>query len=178
MQPVMRCLWLAVIAAVLAACVSVPALPPSSEKPTIYTGRFAVSYIKDGATQREQGGFEWKIVATNHAEKTMQLSLLSPLGTTVALIALDPHKPAQLRASLTTPTQTDTAPDLDALMENTLGWRLPLSQLLPWIAKTPPTQSPADWQIAVASRHDSGLPRLMTANNPALELTVRLVFEP
>jgi outer membrane biogenesis lipoprotein LolB len=169
-----------VTALLLAACVSVPDMPSLEKKFVMHTGRFAISYQKDGAPQREQGGFEWKVQTdlTPFAAPAMQLALLSPLGNTVALIAFNPQAPSDKRASLTTPTQIEFAPDLPTLMQELLGWRLPLAELLPWLGKTSPAQPPEDWLIVVASRHPNGLPRLITASHEALNLQVRLVFEP
>jgi outer membrane biogenesis lipoprotein LolB len=164
----------------LAACVSVPNMPSLEKTFDLHTGRFSISYQKDGQPQREQGGFEWKIQSglAPGAATAMQLALLSPLGNTVALIAFDPQATADKRASLITPTQIDFAPDLATLMQDVLGWRLPLAELLPWLTKNSPSQSPDGWAMSVVSRHPSGLPRLITANHDAMGLQVRLVFEP
>lgn len=178
MQPLMNRRYLLVsCAVVLSACVTVPELPELTSKATIHTGRFAVSYQKDSVAQREQGGFEWKIQNQAGRDKAMQLTLLGPLGTSVALIALDPQTNAERRASLTTPLRTDYAPTLDLLMQRSLGWDLPLSELIAWLGKDEPQNAPADWNIKVLSRYDSGLPKLMTAENPALQINVRLIFE-
>lgn len=168
---------LAIIAMALTACVTVPNLPELISKPTVYTGRFAVSYLKDNITQREQGGFEWKIQNQTERDKAMQLTLLSPLGTSVALIALDPQTSAERRASLTTPLNTEYAPTLDILLQRTLGWSLPLTELIPWLGKDEPKSAPTNWKITVLSRYGSGLPKLMTAENTALQISVRLIFE-
>jgi outer membrane lipoprotein LolB len=160
------------------ACVSIPNQAGPEKQFKSHAGRFSINYQKDGIAQREQGGFEWKIQIDSPEEKAMQLSLLSPLGNTVVVIALNPSEPQiNQRASFTSPNQTAFAPDLDSLMQNTLGWRLPLTALLPWLEKSPPKQMPADWEIAVQSRHATDLPKLITANNERLNLSVRLVFE-
>jgi outer membrane biogenesis lipoprotein LolB len=163
----------------LAACVSVPNMLSLEKTFDLYTGRFSISYQKDGLLQREQGGFEWKIQSdlAPDAAAAMQLALLTPLGNTVALIAFNPQASADQRASLTTPTQIEFAPDLATLMQDVLGWRLPLTELLPWLAKASPKQSPDGWAISVVSRHPNGLPKLITANHDAMSIQVRLVFE-
>jgi outer membrane lipoprotein LolB len=165
------------LAAALTACVSAPELKAFNDKPTTYVGRFTVSYQKNGEPQREQGGFEWKIQPNRSTEQAMSLALISPLGSTLAVIAFDPQAKRAERASLTSPSLTDSAPDLESLMERNLGWRLPLADILPWVSTTPPAQTPANWVVAVPTRYGSGLPRLLTANNDALKLSVRLVFE-
>ncbi len=159
-----------------------------------YTGRFSLSYLKDGQQQREQGGFEWMVVQgvaprnavlssvkepiNSLSQTAMKLVLLAPLGNTIAVIALDPLAMASQRASISTPARSEYAADLDTLMQRTLGWRLPLLALLPWLNKGEPEQAPNGWQMSVASRFDTGMPRQITAINQALNLNVRLVFEP
>ncbi len=169
-------------ASLLTACVTAPTRPELTETPTLYSGRFSISFPKEGLTQREQGGFEWKIQSalapkTAEPEKAMQLSLLNPLGSIAAIIAYDPKASIDKRASFTSPLQTDYAPTLNVLMQRTLGWRLPLTELLPWLETTEPRSQPEKWAITVVSRFEGGLPKLLTAHNPALSISVRLVFE-
>jgi outer membrane biogenesis lipoprotein LolB len=168
---------LATWAFILSACVAAPKLPELSSNSTIYKGRFAVSYQKDNATQREQGGFEWKIQHFTQFDQAMQLTLLSPLGSAIAVIAIDPQSNADQRASLTTPLHTEYAPTLALLMQRTFGWGLPLSELIPWLAKDEPRDTPNNWKITVIDRYDNGLPKRMTAENTALHINVRLFFE-
>ena len=167
----------AVCAAWLLGCVSTPDTAELQLKPIVYAGRFTMSYQKLGTLAREQGRFEWKIQDTARDDKAMQLSLLSPLGTTLALIAYNPSADAAKRASFTSPINIEFAPDLDTLMHGLLGWQLPLAALTPWLSRTPPAQTLEDWKVSVLSRHDNGLPKIMTADNAVLQLSTRLVFE-
>jgi outer membrane biogenesis lipoprotein LolB len=178
------------LAMLASACVSVPELPEQDKKFKLHQGRFSVSYQKEGTAQREQGGFEWKIqtdgappsnrpddVKQDQQTKAMQLALLSPIGNTIAVIALDPAAQTSKRASFTSPNQLEYAPSIDVLMQNLLGWRLPLETLLPWLGTTSPSSLPSDWDIAVRSRHGNNMPKLITADNAILKLSIRLVFE-
>lgn len=217
----------------MSGCVTVPDLPShqnAAQVVTTVSGRFSISFERDGASQREQGAFEWKI---NHAkppsavsapasalsqtnpartpsrsnasffstssrtntvvaepvvpnlalrrqaasQPAMQLSLLSPLGNTLALLAYNPEAALAQRASIQTPQQRFVAADLDSLMSNTLGWRLPLLDLLPWLGQKTPSAAPQDWLINVNSRYDSDFPRLIVAQNKSQALNVRLVLD-
>jgi outer membrane biogenesis lipoprotein LolB len=156
----------------------------------VYAGRFSASYTKDGKPQRDQGRFEWKTLKASQnstdtgqpqlpdaSQSAMQIALLSPVGTTVAVIAYAPKAAAGERASLSTASHTYTAPDLDELMQNTLGWRLPLLGLLPWLATNAPPSAPPNWGVEVMSRQPSGMPKIIAAQNLSQGITVRLVFE-
>lgn len=88
------------------------------------TGRLSVNYEKDGKLETLSGKFTW--VQTAGA---VDVSLADPLGRTVAKITVTP--------SAATLTQTDgvarSAPDIDTLTAQTLGWSLPVSGLREWL---------------------------------------------
>lgn len=187
----------------LSACVSVPAALQTDSQPSLYTGRFAVTYALNHAVQREQGGFEWRIFTGSTQTQTqvqiqpqpqaspldapMQLLLTSPLGTTVAVLQFDPTALLTQRASLKTPQDRYFAPTLPALMQHTLGWELPLNALLPWLNAQPPdpvdidgtprARADTEWSIDVVSRHETGLPKIITLTHTGRAITARLVFD-
>lgn len=169
-------------ALLLSACITAPTPLQMEVKPSVHSGRFAVTYEMQGALQREQGGFEWRIfdalVSQNEASP-MQLLLTSPLGTTVAALQFDPTAALATRASLKTPQGTATAATLSDLMNKTLGWELPLQALLPWLGEVTPAPAAAlaDWGVAAVSRHENGLPRVLSAHNAARNISLRLVFD-
>lgn len=170
------------VALCLNACVSVPEFPAlDATKPQLYTGRFSINYLKEGALAREQGNFEWKIANVSLARNTsMQLSLLSPFNTVIALIALNPSASSEQRASLITPVQTVYATDLNRLMDTTLGWQLPLENILLWLNIDEPKEkeSLADgWTIEVINRHESKFPKLIIAKNEFKHITARIVLD-
>ncbi|MFB9240749.1 outer membrane lipoprotein LolB [Massilia antarctica] len=114
--------------ALLSACVTPANL--SSAKVAAYreaielSGRLTVNYQKDGQTETLTGKFSW-----NQAPDSVNVSLASPLGQTIATIKVTPDS--------ATLTQGDRAPrvarDIDTLTAQTLGWSLPVSGLRDWL---------------------------------------------
>ncbi|MCE3606753.1 outer membrane lipoprotein LolB [Massilia sp. P8910] len=112
----------------LSACVTPANL--SSAKVAAYreaielSGRLTVNYQKDGQTETLTGKFSW-----NQAPDSVNVSLASPLGQTIATIKVTPDS--------ATLTQGDRAPrvarDIDTLTAQTLGWSLPVSGLRDWL---------------------------------------------
>ena len=118
----------------LAGCVSVE--PPPRETTTAsrgvkachqrvaLTGRFSVRYLKDGKEESAHGGFRW-----GQDNNNMRIVLMSPLGDTQALIDVTADS-----ATLTSAGKvTRTADDVDALVQESLGWPMPVSGLRDWI---------------------------------------------
>ena len=87
-------------------------------------GRLAVQYQQHGRDEAIHGSFNW----VQRAERTT-VTLLSPLGQTVAIIEISP--------GMSTLTQAGQAPrtadNVDALVADTLGWPLPVSGLQDWL---------------------------------------------
>ncbi len=119
---------------VLAGCVSV--VPTPREKVTAtrgvktchermaLSGRFSVRYLKDGKEESVHGSFRWG--QDNH---NMRIVLMSPLGDTQAMIDATADS-----ATLTSAGKvTRTAEDVDALVQESLGWPMPVSGLRDWI---------------------------------------------
>ena len=116
------------IGALLAACATTA--PPSSNPVAPYrdtlelSGRLSVNYQKDGKSEALSGKFTWQ----QSAART-DVSLASPLGQTIATIAVTPG-----RATLTQGGQPPrVASDIDALSAQALGWPLPVSGLRDWL---------------------------------------------
>lgn len=167
----------------LTACISVPeilSLNPSNQS-KLYTGKFSVNYLNNGTISREQGNFEWKIIDPLANEPThMQLSLLSPFNTTIALITLNPQLPTSQRASLKTPKQTFYESNLSQLMNKVLGWQLPLEELALSLYhndfKSKP-YIPNDWNIEILSQYESNnQPKLIVAKNNSKEISARILL--
>lgn len=118
--------------ALLAACANVrPATAPSNAAaPQAYSdtidisGRFSAQFEQNGRPQSWSGAFNWA-----QSPQSTLVTLLSPLGQTVATIVVTP--------SGATLTQTDKEPrsatNVDALVQDTLGWPLPISNLRNWM---------------------------------------------
>lgn len=97
--------------------------PAQADAPFAFNGRVAV---KQGE-QRESAGMRW----VHHAAED-EILLLAPLGQTVARI----HRDAR-EVTLEASGKHYAAQDMEALMQQVLGWQLPLSGLRYWVNAVP-----------------------------------------
>jgi len=169
----------------LSACATISA-PPDR----VHSGRFTATTIpapNGPAAQSVSGRFTVEVRGTRRI-----IDMATPLGTTIARIDILPGS-----ATATGPQmQTATGPDPDALVEQLLGWRLPVAGLSDWIEGRPAPGRPArthsedgrlslieqdGWLIRIAEYGPAGAPRLLTLERPAAlpdpGLRVRLVLE-
>lgn len=87
-------------------------------------GRLSLRYERNGKEEAIHGNFEWA-----QTPGRIDLTLLSPIGQTLATVDIRPRL-----ATLTQANQSPrTAPDADALVADTLGWPLPISGLRDWL---------------------------------------------
>ncbi len=112
----------------LAGCVSSPPKPvvrPAQAGQAVFAldGRIAVKY--DGS--QPSSGFHWQ-----HDAGSDDILMLAPLGVTVAHIRRDAHG-ATLEAS----GKRYEAEDSGELMQQVLGWRLPLAGMPYWVMGMP-----------------------------------------
>lgn len=88
------------------------------------SGRISVNYQHNDNDEALHGSFTW----TQTLDRT-NVTLLSPLGQTIAIIDITPN--------ITTMTQAGSPPrveaDADALAEKVLGWPLPVIGLRDWL---------------------------------------------
>lgn len=117
------------VLAALAGCAT-PSAPLSTAAVAPYqaaielNGRLSVNYSKDGKRETLSGKFNW----LQTADRT-DVSLASPLGSTIATITVAPGY-----ASLTEAGKAPrVADDIDSLSAQTLGWTLPVSGLRDWL---------------------------------------------
>ena len=94
-----------------------------ADAPFAFNGRVAV---KQGE-QRDSAGVRWV-----HSAAEDEILLLAPLGQTVARI----HRDA-LEVTLDASGKHYTAQDMESLMQQALGWQLPLSGLRHWVTALP-----------------------------------------
>ncbi|HEY1999556.1 lipoprotein insertase outer membrane protein LolB [Paraburkholderia sp.] len=131
-------------AVVLAGCASVkPQGPSTSNAATAvtaqttraYHGRFAVQYVdQNGAQRNAYGNFAWQ-----ETGDTVSLQLRNPLGQTLAIVTSSPAS-----ASLELPNrQPLTADNVSTLMQNALGFALPVEGLRYWLQPSPAPTSKA-----------------------------------
>jgi outer membrane lipoprotein LolB len=154
------------------------------------TGRMSVRYQQYGRDEALHGSFEWQ-----QRPGRTQVTLSSPLGQTIAQIAILPGG-----ATLTQSGQPPlAAADADALAAQALGWPLPVSGLRDWLqgnvtdrsgkkrVATPQDENTdietADgWRIRYAAWDTSAAPRprridLSRSTEQAGEVALRLVID-
>ncbi|RQH04606.1 lipoprotein insertase outer membrane protein LolB [Paraburkholderia dinghuensis] len=118
----------------LAGCATQPPHEPSTSNATTslttqttraYHGRFAVQYVdRYGQERNAYGNFDWRETGS-----TVTLQLLNPLGQTLAIVT---SSPAQ--ATLELPNrQPLTADNVSTLMQQALGFALPVEGLRYWL---------------------------------------------
>ncbi|MGY8527073.1 lipoprotein insertase outer membrane protein LolB [Paracidovorax citrulli] len=122
----------------LAACASVTPSRDFEEtagaRATEYSGRFAANYVRYGREEGVQGSFQWREQGRN-----VRLDLISPLGQTLAVVTATPSG-----ATLDLPNEAPrNAPEVDALLEQSLGFALPVAGLRDWLHARPAPGRPA-----------------------------------
>ncbi|EDZ99996.1 outer membrane lipoprotein LolB [Burkholderia sp. H160] len=128
----------------LAGCASVKPQGPSTSNAATeltaqtsrsYQGRFAVQYNDQNGQQRNAyGNFSWQ-----ETGDTVTLQLRSPLGQTMAIVTSSPAS-----ATLELPNRPPlTADNVSTLMQNALGFTLPVEGLRYWLQPSPAPTSRA-----------------------------------
>lgn len=87
-------------------------------------GRFTTLYEQNGKPQSVSGSFTW-----SQTPQQTNVVLLSPLGQTVATIEVGPQGATLTQAE----RPPKRAADIDSLMQDTIGWPLPVSNLRDWM---------------------------------------------
>jgi outer membrane lipoprotein LolB len=125
-----RPLLFALALSTVAGCATTPSAPRSGAAVAPYRdsvefgGRIAINYSRDGKKESLNGTFSW-----SQSKANTDVNLISPTGQTVAVIKVTPGS-ATLTESGKPPR---SAPDLDTLTAQTLGWTLPVSGLRDWL---------------------------------------------
>lgn len=132
---ILRPAFAAALPLLLSACASLAPSPPISvetarqaaERPYHQTinlgGRISVQYQGRNGEELLHGGFAWQQTPARTA-----ISLLSPLGQTIAVIDVTPEG-----ATLMQGGRTMHAADVDALTSERLGWPLPVAGMREWL---------------------------------------------
>jgi outer membrane lipoprotein LolB len=184
------------LAALLSACATptqVPDVPVAAYSDTIeLNGRLSVNYTKDGQPEALSGKFNWM-----QAGDRVDVSLASPLGQTIAKITVTPREATLVQSDQV----TRSAPDIDTLTAETLGWRLPVAGLRDWLQGYATAQdgsrfvaSPTNsevltkdgWRLRFVSWQDGASarvqPRRIDITRPASQQTealeIRIVIDP
>ena len=161
-----RRFWGGVMLVLLGACAHPPRPAQNNDPNTAlvghWEGRLTLRVVKDPPEQ-----FSTAFEMNGHAEQG-QLQLLSPLGTTLALLRWNPQG-----ASLQRGSDVQQFASMDELTQRLTGAALPLPQLMTWLDRAGPAV--AGWQIK-AEVLKSG--RRVWAERqqplPALQLTLLL----
>jgi outer membrane lipoprotein LolB len=115
-------------AALLGGCASTSPLSTANVAPyrdtVAFSGRLTVQYTHDGKPESLSGKFSW-----NQQGERTDVALASPFGSTIATIAVTP----QLATLTEGGKPPRSAPDLDTLSTQILGWTLPVSGLRDWL---------------------------------------------
>jgi outer membrane lipoprotein LolB len=128
---------------VLSGCAVTPRVPSTSNAATevtaqtsrAYHGRFSVQYDdQNGQPRSAYGNFDWK-----ETGDTVTLQLRNPLGQTLAIVTSSPSS-----AMLELPNRApQTADNVSQLMQNTMGFALPVEGLRYWLQPSPAPTSRA-----------------------------------
>lgn len=115
-----------------------------------YTGRFAANYTRYGRSEGVQGSFRWEEQGRN-----VRLDLISPLGQTLAVVTSTPSG-----ATLDLPNEKPrNAPEVDSLMEQALGFSLPVAGMRDWLHGRAAPGTPAS-----VTRDPGGRPATLRQN--------------
>ena len=144
--------WLALLSVVLLGGCALLSTPPASisassaqlaSAPFALNGRVSINH----QGKRHSAGLRWM-----HREKSDEILLLTPLGQTAARIYRD-----DLNATLDSDGKRHQADDVETLMQQVLGWHLPLSGLHQWVLGLPAANSSAQIE-----RNENGRISLLT----------------
>ncbi len=114
----------------LAGCATAPSQPPSSVHVAPYSetqelhGTMSANFTRDGNRESVTGNFEWR----QSAART-DITLTSQFGQTIAVIAVTPQG-ATLNDGK---NPLRSAPDINQLSRDALGWMLPVAGLRDWL---------------------------------------------
>jgi outer membrane lipoprotein LolB len=155
----------------LTGCATAPTVVQRSaqaDAPFAFNGRIA---FKQG-DKRDNAGVRWV-----HSAAEDEILLLAPLGQTVARIHRDAHE-ATLEAS----GKHYADHDMEALMQQVLGWNLPLSGLRYWVTALPvpgdefSIERDANGQVSALHQQgwEIGYTRYAAATPDALPLRLKL----
>lgn len=146
------------------------------------SGRFALRWTDRvvDKTENLQGGFRWI-----ETPQQLDLTLLSPVGTALARLSVEPGR-AELQRNDAEP---ETAIDADALTERLFGWQLPVVGLRRWMRGLGPNGkvvgqddqsfTEAEWQVRLSAFDALGPTRLEAhRDTPTHHIDCRLVCLP
>lgn len=99
-------------------------VPFQYQEKLLIGGRINIQYQQENAEKSVSGSFEWL-----QTESDTTITLLSPLGQTIATIKQDAFGATLQQAN----EPVRSAQDLDMLLSETLGWPLPMASMRNWL---------------------------------------------
>lgn len=158
-----RALAAAFALAWLAGCTQLPRTPaPELADAPVRTGRLALS-VQDQPGQSMSATFELR-----GRSEAGQLTLLNPLGSTVAVLRWQPGS-----ATLATPgREPQQFPTLETMVQQATGAPLPVAALFDWLAGTP-TAVPG-WEPDLSQLNEGRLRAVRREPPPQADLRVVL----
>lgn len=129
--------------------------PRAVEVPREWNGRFSVRVATAGAEGRQDAAFgRFSLVRRPvPAGRVLELALVSPFGQTIADARREPDGASTLRLA---DGRTLRAGSLDGLVEQALGWPLPVERLPDWLDDRFETVLARDARGAPTRARDSG----------------------
>jgi len=172
------------LAVLVAACASVPPSPPERS----FAGRFVATAINREQHDSVSGRFYVEIRGNQQS-----IDLATPVGTTLARIEIEPGRARVTDGKM----QGLTGPNADELVEQALGWKLPIAGLPYWLEGRPDPARPSQirrmsdgateleqdgWNIRITETIDaSGRPRRLQLDRDTPtggpKLSVRLAID-
>ena len=136
------------------------------------SGRFFIKTAK----KNDYGNFTW-----DKAQNSESLAFRTPIGQTVAQITIESGV-----ATLATKDKIYSGEDLDTMMQNHLGFTLPMSQLHYWIKGVPLPDEPVTqkltsgfvqlgWNVEYLQWHDPSHPHIIRCSKE--DLVIKLLIE-
>ena len=163
-------LWLCIgLLILVAGCTSVPALIDTAANVGRWQGRFSLTILPARSADTEAANEERAQGRFNLQRELdgLKLALFSPFGQTLANAVSDENG-----ASLTTAKGRQfRAPDTDSLVEQALGWRLPVQAMPGWLsgnglAKDDSWVQANGWNVRIEKRLPDGKPARLAARWP------------
>ena len=177
--------WLIVL---LSGCALLPPAPAPAPRPAqpetlpfAMNGRISITH----RDKRDSAGLRWI-----HQVQADEILLLAPLGQTAARVYSDTRRDAR-QATLDSDGKHYQADDVESLMEQALGWHLPLKGLHHWVLGMADPDSPAQtergdtgritvlhqdgWEVRYPGYADDttdALPKRMLLNYEDLQVTL------
>jgi outer membrane lipoprotein LolB len=161
----------------LSGCALLPSAPSpvarpaqSESAPFALNGRISVKHMET----RQSAGLRW-----THRAQSDEILLLTPLGQTAARVYSDTRRETH-QATLDEGGKHYQNVDAESLMEEVLGWHLPLAGLHQWVLGLPAADSPAqierdgNGRISVLRQHGWEVRFLRYADSQQDSLPARL----